>query len=127
MRYLGIDFGTKKVGLAMSDESGTMAFPKEVIPNDAALLSVISSLIEREQIGAVVIGHSHANNGLDNPVQEAINEFITDLTLQVPIPVHLEPEFYSTQEAKRLQGKTVHTDAAAAAIILNSFLAKQSN
>ena len=50
MRRLGIDFGTKKVGLALSDESGAMAFPYEVIPNDTELLQKVTTLIETENI-----------------------------------------------------------------------------
>jgi RNase H-fold protein (predicted Holliday junction resolvase) len=47
-----------------------------------------------------------------------------DLTLSVGIPVELEPEQYTTQEAIRFQGRTDMTDAAAASIILNSYLSR---
>ena len=122
MRYLGIDYGTKKSGLALSDDTGTMAFPREVIATDSEFLTRIEQLINEEKIDAVVIGHSMHTDGTDNPVQADIEVFITDLTLACGIPIHLQPEQYSTQEAKRYQGKTDKTDAAAAAIILNNFL-----
>lgn len=125
MRYLGIDYGSKKIGLALSDESGTMAFPHSVVPNDAGFQNTLETLITTEQVGAVVIGHSHNRDGSDNAIQEAINALITDLTLTFGIPVHLESEVYTTKEAERLQGKHDQIDASAAAIILNSYLMKQ--
>jgi len=124
MRYLGIDFGTKKVGIALSDEGGQMAFPREVIQNDGDLLKKVESLIQSEGVEEIVIGHSLKGDGSENEVQAAIDEFITDLTLATGLPVHLEPEQYSTQEALRIQGRTEKTDASAAAIILNSYLSK---
>lgn len=125
MRYMGIDYGTKKVGIAFSDENGTMAFPHDVVPSDETLLPLLEALIKEREVGEVVVGHSKSNDGSDNKVQEHINEFIGELTLRVGIPIHLEDEQYSTQEAMRIQGKNSQTDASAAAIILNSFLTKK--
>lgn len=125
MRYLGIDYGKKRVGLAVSDETGTMAFPREVIKNDGQLLAQLEALVEKEGIGAIVIGHSKTPAGVDNPLQADITELVTDLTLHVGVPVHLEPEQFSTQAAIAEQGRTELTDASAAAVILNRFLEKQ--
>ena len=125
MRRLGIDYGTKKVGLALTDEGGTMAFPHSVIPNDAELQPAIERLIEEERVEEVVIGHSLNLDGQPNPVQEHIEAFITDLTLANPIPIHLEPEQLTSVEASRVTGKNDQTDASAAALILSSYLAKQ--
>lgn len=122
MRRMGIDFGTKKIGLALSDESGSMAFPHSVITNDNQLLSTIVTLIEAESVSEIVIGHSLDKDGKENIVHELVKEFITDLSLEVPVPVHLEPEQFSTQQAKQLQGQHKKIDASAAAIILQSYL-----
>jgi len=127
MRYMGIDYGTKKLGIAFSEEGGTMAFPYDVLKNDEKLLDTLEKLIAEREVGEVVVGHSLNADGSDNVVQGAINEFIGDLTLRAPIPVHLEPEQYSTQEAMRLQGKNEKTDASAATIILGSYLTKLTN
>ncbi len=126
MRFLGIDYGHKKVGFALSDESGVMAFPYGVVENDKHLLTTIVKLIEKENIKEIVIGHSINKDGTDNKIHEAVTEFITTLTLETGLPIHLEPEQYTTQEALRIQGRNEQTDAAAATIILNSFLQKQS-
>ena len=124
MRILGIDFGTKKVGLALTNEKGSMAFPHSVIPNDHDLQKKIEAIIEKEGVGEVVIGHSVNNDGTPNKVQEDIEAFMLDLTLATGIPVHLQMERYTTQEATRIQGKHALTDASAAALILDSYLTK---
>jgi putative Holliday junction resolvase len=125
MRLLGIDYGTKKIGLALTDDSGVMAFPHAVIPNDDVAEKYIEMLIEKESVGEVVIGHSLDKEGKPNAVHRAVEELIGNLTLSVGIPIHLEPEQYSTQEAIRIQGRNAQTDAAAATIILNSFLERR--
>ena len=124
MRYLGIDYGTKRVGLALSDEAGIMAFPLKVLSNDNELVANIVAVIEEKRVDEVVIGHSKDRAGGDNPVHAKVEELMTDLTLAVGLPVHLEPEQYTTQEAIREQGRNAMTDAAAASIILNSFLTR---
>ena len=122
---MGLDFGTKKVGVALTDERGLMAFPHGVLPNDDRLLERVLALVDEKGVEAIVIGHSKNKDGNDNPVQAKIYTFIENITLDRPIPVHLEPEIYSTQEAIRIQGRNAQTDAAAATIILNSYLMRQ--
>lgn len=123
---MGIDYGTKRVGVALSDEGGSMAFPHRVIENSPKLLKELVSLIEEEHVGEIVIGHSLNEKNEANHIQAAIERLVLDLTLAVGVPVHLEPEQYSTQEALRIQGRNEKTDASAAAIILNSHLTKRS-
>lgn len=122
---MGIDFGTKKIGIAFSDESGVMAFPHSVVPNDQHLVQTVSILVREKKVDEIVIGHSLDKSGKENKVHEAVEGFITDLTLELGLPIHLEPEQYSTQQALRIQGKTDKTDAAAAAIILDSFITRR--
>ena len=122
---MGIDFGTKNIGLALTDESGSMAFPHGVIPNDGKLLKTVTSLIQEKDVKEVVIGHSVGYSGQANKIHTAVEAFMLDLTLAIGIPIHLEPEQYSTQQAIRIQGKNAQTDAAAAAIILDSFITRK--
>ena len=122
---MGIDFGSKKVGLAFTDESGSMAFPHGVIPNDSKFFPTVIKLIKEKSVAEIVIGHSLDKDGKANKIHAAVESFMLDLTLELGIPVHLQPEHYSTQQAIRIQGKTAQTDAAAAAIILDSFITKK--
>lgn len=124
MRLLGIDYGTKRVGIALSDESGRMAFPHVVLPNDGALMKAIEKIVNDNAVSKIVIGHSLGRRGQPNPVHDAVSELIQDLTLNLGLPIELEPEQYTTQEAVRLQGRNEFTDASAATIILNSYIAK---
>ena len=125
MRLLGIDYGSKKTGLALTDESGSMAFPHSVVPTDETLLKTIKALIIKENIKEIVLGYSLDRDGMPNRVHTAAETLMLDLTLATGIPIHLQPEQYTTQAAIRLQGKSVMTDAAAAALILDSYLTKR--
>jgi putative Holliday junction resolvase len=127
MQRMGIDFGSKKIGIALTDESGVMAFPHSVIPNDSQFLKTIESLVKERQVKEIIIGHSLDLDGKPNAIHKAVEEFITDVTLSLGIPIHLEPEQYTTQEAARITGKNSQTDAAAASIILESYLNKLKN
>lgn len=126
MRYLGIDYGTKRVGLALSDVGGTMAFPHAVIENSPKLMAALATLIKEKEVEAIVIGHSLDREGNANAVHEAVTALMTDLTLETGLPIDLEPEQYTTQAALRLQGRNDKTDASAAALILDSYLQKQA-
>lgn len=125
MRKMGIDYGSKNVGIALSDDQGLMAFPHGVLKNNTSLLESIVTLIEEKGVAEIIIGHSLGRDGEPNKIHEAVEALITDLTLQVGLPVHLEPEQYTTQEAVRFQGRNAETDASAAAIILNSYITRK--
>ena len=122
---MGIDYGHKKVGIAFSDEAGLMAFPHDVFPNDGQLLKKITDLVEEKKVQEIIIGHSLSKDGTENKIHIQVESFIGDLTLHIGIPVHLEPEQYTTQQAIRFQGRTDKTDAAAAAIILDSYITRR--
>ena len=126
MRYLGIDFGSRQIGLALSDEAGTMGFPHSTLPNDAELLPALRALIEKEGIGAIVIGESQDLAGGLNPVA-ADAARLGDALAALGLPVSYEAEFFTTQEARRLPDGTRtagRVDASAAALILTSYLSR---
>lgn len=127
MRHLGIDFGTKKVGIALSDEAGTMGFPKGVLPNDNLLLDVVAKLIADERVERIVMGESRDYSGNENSVMKDARAFAAALTERTGVPVAYELEMLTTQEARRdFEGvhnaKSGNVDASAAAIILTSYL-----
>ena len=57
-RFLGIDYGTKRIGVAVSDESGTLAFPKEIIENDALTFKRLGEIITENNVSEIVVGES---------------------------------------------------------------------
>jgi len=123
-RLLGIDYGKKRVGVAISDESHKMAFPHTVFPNDAQLVKNLLSVIAKENISEIVIGHSLDKEGNPNSIHAKVEELMMDLTLEVGLPIHLEPELYTTQAALRIQGRNAMTDAAAATLILDTYITR---
>ncbi|MCA9361829.1 Holliday junction resolvase RuvX [Candidatus Kaiserbacteria bacterium] len=125
MKRMGIDYGSKKIGIALTDDGGVMAFPHAVVPNDAEFKSYIERLVAERGVGEIVIGHSLNNQGEPNTIHTAVESLMTDLTLSLGLPIHLEPEQYSTQQAVQIQGRSELTDASAAALILDSFITKQ--
>ncbi|QSH39136.1 Holliday junction resolvase RuvX [Candidatus Kaiserbacteria bacterium] len=125
MKYLGVDYGSKKVGLAFSDDGGSLAFPHSVLPNDEALFDTVKELIEVNGVEALVIGHSLAMDGSENPIMGQAHAF-KDIFEQSGLHVYLEPEFLTTFQAKR-NTEDAMADAAAAALILQSFLDKKQN
>lgn len=133
MRYLGVDYGTKKVGLALSDEGGTMGFPHTIVSNTPRLVDELCTLIAKENIGAVVVGESRNLSGGDNPVAKAAHAVGNEITARAGVPVFYESEVFTTAEARRApskEGKTrapqkrADVDASAAALILTSYLSR---
>ncbi|MDB5254804.1 MAG: Holliday junction resolvase YqgF, putative holliday junction resolvase [Candidatus Nomurabacteria bacterium] len=121
MKYLGIDYGTKRIGIALSDESGEFAFPQGIIGPEKAISEIVA-LCEKEQVGAIVIGKSIASNGMDNEIVPVVEKFKAKLEEATSLPVHFQQESYSTMEAHRYQPKAGSRDDSAAAIILQRFL-----
>lgn len=124
---MGIDFGSKRVGVALTNEDGTVAFPREVIANDEGLLKKLEQIIVTEGVGVIVVGQSLDRDGKPNRIQCGVEELITDLTLTVGLPIHLVPEQYTTQAVLRTQGRNELTDASAAALILDTFIQHRSS
>jgi putative Holliday junction resolvase len=122
MRYLGIDFGTKRVGVAISDETNTMAFPYVVLQNNNELMREIEKIVSKERITELVIGESRDYQGNPNKIMSDINEFVEVLKKNTILNINLEPEFLTSLQAEHLQGKNEMHDASAAAIILQSFI-----
>jgi putative Holliday junction resolvase len=127
MIILGIDYGTKKVGIALSDDGEMIAFPKKVIPHTKELLKDIKEIVKANSVGAIVVGESKDLSGAENPLMEDIRSFVATLTKEVRLPVHLEPEFLTSHEARRGGTREDMIDASAAALILQRFLEKRAN
>jgi putative holliday junction resolvase len=124
MKYLGIDFGTKRVGIAMSDESGAFAFPKEIIPFDKAYDRIVF-LCKEETISTIVIGASLATNEQENELFMKAQRFADRIVSETKTTVFFEREDFSSVEAHRFQTDAGPRDDSAAAIILQRFLDKK--
>jgi len=127
MRYLGIDYGKKRVGIAISDENGDMAFPREVIPNDIKLLAKIKKICLDEKVDVIVMGESNDYHNKPNKIMEEVEPFKIELWQETGLPVEYELEFMTSQQVEKIFGKTKMLDASAASIILQAYLDRIKN
>lgn len=127
MRYLGIDYGAKRVGVAVSDAEGTIAFPRDTLDNNASLLEGLAGLVAKEGIEAIVVGDTRSHGGAKNPVTAEAENFMKKLEERTEKRVLSTFEAFSSIEASRYapEGKE-HEDSAAAAIILQRYLDMKS-
>jgi len=123
MRILGIDYGTKRIGIAMSDEAGQFAMPVVVLSSSKDNLEEIVGLANKNDVKDIVLGESRNYKGQPNKILPEVLNLKKELELK-GLVVHLEPEFMTSQQAERFQGKNDLTDASAAALILQAYLDK---
>ena len=132
MRILAVDPGQKNIGIALSDETGTIASPLTVIKHvkreiDAAQVAAIAS--ERDA-KLIVIGQSFDEDGKPNFEGRRSARFAKALREQTDLPVELWDESYSTQIARQAaiqmgvsrKKRRGHLDNIAATVILQSYL-----
>ena len=133
MRYLGIDYGSKKVGLALSDENGRMGFPHSVVPAEG-IEGALVVLILAENVEAVVIGESRDFSGGANPVALGAHKLGDWIHATYDIPVYYEDETMTSALARRQHDSKEKSraakprgdiDASAAALILTSYLSRR--
>ncbi len=123
MRILGVDYGSKRVGLALSDPQANLAYPHSVVPADK-VAAVIIKLCETEGVDTVVLGESKDYKGNDNAIAPAIKQLAEELKAAA-LEVVLEPEVLTSAAAARAGGAPAELDARAAALILQSYLDRQ--
>ncbi len=127
MKLLGIDYGAKRVGIALSDDSGTMAFPKVVLAAGDTLVPSITNLCSTDHVEAIVIGESKNFAQEENSIMKEIHILKAELEEKIKIPIYFEPELMTSMEAQHIQGNNSMNDASAAAIILQSYINRQKN
>ena len=132
-RVLGIDYGTKRIGLALSDESSTVAFPYDILENKANAVERVRKVIKEKEVTRVVIGESRNHDGGENKLASTARSFGDTLLMDDEnITVSYEQEFLSSVEADRVlydagvRGDTKYIDAHAATVILQRYLDKQN-
>lgn len=103
MRLLGVDYGTKRIGLAVSDELGFGAYPVATLHRSRRLghdLDQIARYAAREQAGRIVVGLPLNADGSHGPAAEAASAFARALAAHTPLPIVMHDEFLTTWEAE---------------------------
>ncbi|MEN9524348.1 MAG: hypothetical protein RL536_417 [Candidatus Parcubacteria bacterium] len=124
MRIIGIDYGRKRIGVGVSDESCKFALPIVVVKNSDTALKEVIEIARQHEAKEIVIGESRNYKQQPNPIFEEADKFKKKLE-NAGFIVYLELEFMTSVQAERLQGKNDKSDASAAALILQSYLDKR--
>ena len=138
MRFLGIDYGQRRIGLAISDATGLLARPWKTLArqgNASQVAAVLASEIaglqsEVDGLEAVVLGFPRRLNGEEHDQSRAVRTMADQLRRVVTVPLHLQDERLSSREAETLLSRTekdwrkrkLQLDAVAAAVILQDYL-----
>ena len=119
MRYLGLDLGSRTLGVAISDKTGFIASSLKVIRHNEEydrLLDEVKDLVNELEVEAIVLGFPKNMNNTIGPKGELSLEFKEKLEKILSIPVYLQDERLSTKNRKKV------VDSLAATIILQSYL-----
>src|SRR3989344_4161056 len=108
MKYLGIDYGEKRIGIAVSDEEGMMAFPRTTLENSPAVLDDIARLCKEEQIEKIVLGVPVSFSGRESEQARTTIAFGEQLALGTGLPVVHANEVLSSKMADTLGVKPEH-------------------
>ncbi len=132
MRILAVDHGEKRIGLALSDPTATIASPLQVIKHVSRLLDAaqVANIASENEVGLIVIGQSFDEEGNPNLAGRRAAKFAEALKEQTNIPVELFDEFFSTQDARATRiemgvsrkKRSGHMDELAAVMILRSYI-----
>lgn len=132
MRILALDHGTKRIGVAVSDETKTIAQPLEYIPAEpfADFLERLKQLLSEKEVDVILIGMPRNMDGSYGPAAQKVEAFVAVLKSAVTVPIKLWDERLTSTMANRvlIQGKVRRdkrkekVDKMAAAILLQSYL-----
>ncbi len=133
MKYLALDVGEKRIGVARSDDSGIIVTPTDVIEVDEAVLTNLGKVVEKEKPDVIVFGIPCHADGNASKFTNDIRELAKVVKNEFGVEVDFEDEFGSTkiaEERLKKAGKSPreikkYDDAFAAEVILESYLARK--
>lgn len=128
-KILAIDYGTTKIGLAVSDDSRLLAFGRGIIDRSKGLPDLVhklKALCEKERVTEILFGLPLDEEGEEGPAAKRVRNFSKKLGLYFPdMKMSFIDESFSSFEAKnllRITGRREHDDEVAATIILQRYL-----
>lgn len=122
-RLMGIDYGSKRIGLAISDESGTIAREYNILSPDE-FWRQIAKIVNDEKVTHFVLGLPLNMSGEHSDKTREVEEFAVKLENQLKLPIEFMDERLSSVMADNISKSNKNTDSLAAQIILQNFLDK---
>jgi putative Holliday junction resolvase len=132
MRILAVDHGEKRIGLALSDSTGTIASPLKVVEHVSRMIDAaqVAEIANQNEVKLIIIGQSYDENGEPNPAGRRAGRFADELKNQTNISIEMWDESFSTQIARAARiemgvsrkKRSGHQDQFAAVVILQSYL-----
>ncbi|MFH1610454.1 MAG: Holliday junction resolvase RuvX [Patescibacteria group bacterium] len=107
MKVLGIDYGTKNIGLALSDDTQKLAFAYNTL-NKKSLLIELKDICNKEEVEKIIVGLPIGLSGEDTQTTELVLSFVKELEKELNIPIQTLDERLSTVQASRMENKNVH-------------------
>lgn len=136
MRTLALDHGTRRIGVAVSDELGMMAHPLEFVPAEpfAQFLDRLKQIIREREVELILVGMPRNMDGSYGPAALKVEAFVAALREAITIPIKTLDERLTSVQAHRLLGQAEvrgrrrkeRVDRSAAAILLQSYLENRS-
>jgi putative Holliday junction resolvase len=136
MRILAIDHGTKRIGLALSDELGMTAQPLEFVLAEPfnAFIDRLKTIIREKEVGQILVGLPRNMDGSYGPAALKVREFVAVLNEIIAIPITMWDERLTSSQANRFliqaqvrrEDRKEKVDRVAAAILLQSYLDSRS-
>jgi putative Holliday junction resolvase len=131
-RFLGIDYGTVRIGLALSDPTGTLASPLPFLENQSPqqVTTALSELIQTHHIVGLVIGLPRNMDGTYGPSAQKVRDFIGQIQKSISLPITpIDERLTTTQASKQLSGMGLNqkqlrkkVDSSSASLILQQYL-----
>ncbi len=131
-RILALDYGAKRIGIALCDPLMTFAYPLKTIQNDNKVWNELSSLIEEKAIQKIILGYPFKENGGQSEISKKIEKFKDELVKRFKLEVIFWDERYTSSIAEEMMLESVNKkskrrdkgiiDRNAAAIILQEYL-----
>jgi putative Holliday junction resolvase len=132
MRFMGLDFGDKRIGIAVSDDQGQIAMPKDTLQRSGKVKYIerLAELADQENVGEILVGMPVSMDGSHGPQAQKVMRFVQRLRQRVEIPVVVWDERLTTVAAERIliEGNLSRSrrrrviDKVAAAYMLQSYL-----
>lgn len=125
MRYLGIDYGDKRIGVALSDKQGILAFPLATVENGKNAINQIKKICNEQEAEKIIIGLPLSFAMKETEQTEKVRLFAKKLNKEINLPIEFENEILTSKMAGKEGVSRQKIDESSAALILQSWIDKK--